>query len=817
MSILDSIDSIKEASQKSEQLAQKKQLLEAITTAETALHLWAEKPSIWERLLGKLFIGNLLERLEQQLLEWRKQVTEADKIAAQAQIILKNDAGDPLETQALTNAIALYRLYTRIICNQSISQEIEKCEQLLQERKQFQLLVAQAKLQAENRFFKNAIALYKKAEKLYPTEVIKQAISDVQALLPQEESYHTALQKAQQFESEGRLRGAIAILDSAVSNFPRSDGFDLLQKLQSKVQGRELFLQGLAAEKAGDLPAAKYCYENAKLFLPTATDCQIRLSLVAIKMQDWENALSYLQDLSGEQAAYLRGFVLAQQGNLQSAYREWQEIDALVVIEQKEIIKSIAQHQRLLYLQKIENLVKAQNLPAAKMASKVFMQKFGADALVEANLQEYIEPSLEAEIWQSSDWANISNQMKNNWVFNPNIKTLHNWTVATYYHAQINPNKLVDLIIGLSTSLANLTADPSLKNIPWLEDQNQTIDFPAVSLELKRRLEAAIENIKNSNIENNLDTYLHLRDRYRRELAALRFMGEPATAGMQVNDVFITPGCYDQFLSQWQNNLVDKIHPSKKILRSLYTPWGLAVAACLEGDSQRAMQIKPTTNPTVEIEIFAQNFVAYHEGCYHLQQQKWRKAIISLKSVKAEIKHHQDWQQEINRLGELQRQAISEFKEHLEFAEFWYDILDSKSAKSYFAEYKAESIRQQLVNEQISLNQALEKLQELKNIDSNNPIVIDMIENVELSLELKEINQMFQARQYEAMLNKAKLSKRDRVRYIVAEFLLTMLINGIKEGRLKDPELMLQLGRWAYEICPHEPTFQEIYRNLNLC
>lgn len=76
---------------------------------------------------------------------------------------------------------------------------------------------------------------------------------------------------------------------------------------------------------------------------------------------------------------------------------------------------------------------------------------------------------------------------------------------------------------------------------------------------------------------------------------------------------------------------------------------------------------------------------------------------------------------------------------------------------------------------------------------------------------------MFQQRQYEKMLSKAKLSQRDRVRYIVAEFFLDTLIKGIREGRLHDPKLMLQLGSWAYEICPHKPTFQEIYRQLNLC
>ncbi len=96
---------------------------------------------------------------------------------------------------------------------------------------------------------------------------------------------------------------------------------------------------------------------------------------------------------------------------------------------------------------------------------------------------------------------------------------------------------------------------------------NQTVDHSSVFLELKRRLEVAIVIINNNNIEN----YLILHDLYRREIVALRFMGEAADSGMQVNDVFITPACYHRFSSQLQNIIVYKIHPHQRILHSLYT------------------------------------------------------------------------------------------------------------------------------------------------------------------------------------------------------------------------------------------------------
>jgi hypothetical protein len=57
------------------------------------------------------------------------------------------------------------------------------------------------------------------------------------------------------------------------------------------------------------------------------------------------------------------------------------------------MIKGIAKHKRLLFLYKIEALVKAENLEQAKTVSTQFLQKIGTNALVEANLKEYIQRS----------------------------------------------------------------------------------------------------------------------------------------------------------------------------------------------------------------------------------------------------------------------------------------------------------------------------------------------------------------------------------------------------------------------------------------
>ena len=55
-----------------------------------------------------------------------------------------------------------------------------------------------------------------------------------------------------------------------------------------------------------------------------------------------------------------------------------------------------------------------------------------------------------------------------------------------------------------------------------------------------------------------------------------------------------------------------------------------------------------------------------------------------------------DFVREIDLLCEKQRQKIDKFDEHLEFAQFWYELLGSKPARSYLAEYKAKQIGNQL-------------------------------------------------------------------------------------------------------------------------
>ncbi|MEO1763241.1 MAG: peptidase M, neutral zinc metallopeptidase site, partial [Cyanobacteria bacterium J06629_18] len=98
-----------------QQLAQKKQLRSAVVIAQNIINNWSVKPGFWQGLSQKLILGNLLEQLQQQLKQWSKKVTQADKLIAQAKVLLKQDTGNPLVTQNITNAILFYQRCTKIL------------------------------------------------------------------------------------------------------------------------------------------------------------------------------------------------------------------------------------------------------------------------------------------------------------------------------------------------------------------------------------------------------------------------------------------------------------------------------------------------------------------------------------------------------------------------------------------------------------------------------------------------------------------------------------------------------------------------------
>lgn len=221
------------------------------------------------------------------------------------------------------------------------------------------------------------------------------------------------------------------------------------------------------------------------------------------------------------------------------------------------------------------------------------------------------------------------------------------------------------------------------------------------------------------------------------------------------------------------------------------------------------------TLPLELVDNFADCFVSYHEGCYYLQNLEWRKAIKPLQQVKSEIKDKSDWCKEIDRLCEAQRQKIGDFDEHLQFSKYWYELLDSKPSRSYFVEYQAIQVGTRLDDKEISFQQGLDKLKKLQKIDPNNSLTLELIKKLEFNLELEKIDRLIKQNQFEAAVRVAKGSSNEKIRFIVAEICLKILLESLENNNLPF-EMMNQLGNWAYELCPQEPAFKPLYSQLRV-
>ncbi|MBW4598152.1 MAG: hypothetical protein KME29_00690 [Calothrix sp. FI2-JRJ7] len=483
-------DATKRKTQKARTLAESKNLRQAVLTGQKAISAWSKQPEFWERLLRSYILGDTLEKINQDLQKWQAQVTQANKLLNGAKSLLQQDNNNPHETKILLDALELCKRAGKILQDEQISQTISNCQTELKQREDFRKLVQEADTQAERRFFEGAISIYNQAEQLYPTLSVKQLIAACETQVKQEKIYYTAFTKANIALNEGRLRSAIALLEAALNKFRRQDGIALLEKLQRTVKGKEKYRLGLQAEKAGNFTEATTLYKSAAVLLPNSTDCKIRLGIVAIKTEEWSIAISELTDIKTEQSRYLRGFAYAKQGQLQAAHREWQNLQQTnKLVRQQENIKVISQRQKLLSLKQIEEFIVNDNLEQAQTSSQEHLQKFGSDSLVEVNLNEHILPRIKSKVWQNQDWQTLADTTIKLWESSPDIISLHNWLIATYYQvfSDVYTSVIEDLIIALPTALANLNQDLTLRDIPWLE--NQEVDLELISLELQRRLE----------------------------------------------------------------------------------------------------------------------------------------------------------------------------------------------------------------------------------------------------------------------------------------------------------------------------------------
>lgn len=729
--------------------------------------------------------------------------SHANRLYKQAKELESKSITNTNDLNKLKEALAIYRQCQRINNNAKYTKAVNNCQIKIDNRRRYQSSIEIGKKKVKENYFKAALSNFKKAEQLFATDKVKAEIEECYRGIERENKYEQNLLQINQIARQGKFQTAIDLLTPKIASFPRQDGEQLLKKLKTVIRGKELYQLGLIAEQGGDMNRARSLYQQALELIPQYIDCKYRLAIITVKNSP-RQTINYLKEIKSEQAAYIRGFAYTQLGKWQQAEREWKEIDRPKVEVQRNIINDLSTREGLTVKHKIERAIDNSNLEKAKLISINHLAKHERDLIIKNNLANYIQPLLENEVWQNKDWHKIAAVTKQNWLERQDIKSLHNWAVATYYLAQIDSNKRQEFIIARSTALANIELDPIFKNIPWLG--SNCIDLKDVAHKLKQIAENAIELIK-----DDVEQYLKLRDIYRRDMVMLALAKQNDCGVRTRSQLLILPNCYEQF-----NNSFSHPKLPNSIWGALYTDWGTAVAACYEKDIARAIAIKPKQDPASEVEHFAYCFVSYHEGCHYLESQYWRKAIKHLQAAKPEITTNLNWCNKIDRLCQMNCREITKFDERLEFGKFWYLLVGSQPAKTYYVEHQSMQIGMDVDSKKISFQQAINKLVQLQKIDPDNSVNLNIIKTLKVNLDLEKINHLWQKSEYEAAVELAKRSPYEKVRFAVAEVCLQIVLEILQSGNLtiESIQSLQKITQWAYELCPHEPLFQSTYSQL---
>jgi hypothetical protein len=743
---------------------------------------------------------NILQPIEYNPQEWQKKLSKFNEIFAQAQALEKEDQGNPYITSNLAQAYNLYQQCNYLIANENVILAAQNCQQKINWRHQFQTLFNEGKEYLKQNYFKKALGKLFQAKKLFSIQELEIAIKNCQDRLVEEEKYEKVLQQTTQLARKGYFQQAFMLLQPICNQFPRMDGKEMLFQLQEIIFGKSYFRAGLLAEKKGNLALAQEKYQAAIQLIPEVESYLIRLGIVNIKLKEFSKALEILQTIDSQQSYYLQGYIYAQQKQWKNVYQSWKHLPDSTIKKQQDIIQKLVIRDRLNKTRIIENFIELKQIEESQLACEDFIRKFGADPIIKKNLDYHIIPNLEYQPWEkyNLDLNKLNQIMEKKWLQEPSLTKLHNLMVSQYYLYYQDEKTLDNLIPLWITTLINLENNPIFQEVNWLN--HSPINYQELQNSLQQLLEEYIEKLK----DNDLELYLKIRDSYNREKWALKLIQDTQYKAININNILLSPGLYEKYY---------KLNPNITLplneIGALYTPWGYAVSACLEKDINRAIAIKPVSI-TSKLEKFAQCFVFYNIGCFYLENNQWQEGISFLNKIKNELIENREWIENLDILCEKQRDKLDYFSEHLEFSEFWYDLIQTNSSINYFTEYQAQKIILNLEQEKISHTQALFKLKQLQKLTPTNPVVNDLIEKLEFEKELNLINNLLIEKQFEQGIEQAKNSKSDRIKIMVAELCVHILIEGFSNHELNFNDIY-QLGKWAYELHPDDPAVKEIY------
>ncbi len=812
--IRDRADQTKNFLIKSEERAKARRLKEAIQLAKSGTRLWSQNPNFWEKLFRKWFLSDLLIKLEESSKKWSGQMQNAQRLIQEGNNLLTLVSDDPKEYENLEKALHCLQRAKNLLFDPKVNEQVKSYNFELQQRKYWLELFEDAQANALAKYFQKALPIYEEAQNLYSTDELNNLIAVCKSGAIAEKQYCRELKNAKSFCQQADFLNAFKVSRMAIASFPREDGQKFLRSLERILESKTIFQKGLQHEQSRELDLALDCYTKAYKLMPDLLECRFRQVIVTCKQENWKQALIFLDGLNGDRVSYLRGLIFAKQQNYEGTEREWQNLRSPELDTQRSKLKIIKQKAYLLNLQAIEKFVDRGDIEKAAEVSHKALERHPQAEVIRKNLDTHILPRLDSEAWKQPEinWNVLLEKTRSIWLERPSLQSLHNWAVAAYYCAMNTEYPKLALIMEFNaswgTAIANLPDDPSLSNLPWLG--NTTPDRS----QLKQKLEELWDRVLDRFKGHDLNSYMQLRDWQRLDRYTLNILTSSTKPIIKLGSTWILPSAIDflQQLEKLNNNLTKsmldmqhqyKILPTSSQLSLLYSPLGIAIAACLDGDVERGLQLKNQNSGYLNHkEHFdnAQVMLYYFEACHLLKKNRWREAFRAIRQSTRLIQKNSEWLNEIDRLCESIVRGLDE-KDQITFAKSWLETTASKAARNYYTECKTEEIRMQIGKERITPKQGLSKLHELTDIDTSNPVYRDLINRIEVILANEEVHLYLKRGETENAVNRAMRSGNREVKQTLAEVLFSVLQEADRTGRISQWERMQVVG-WITNLVP---------------
>ncbi len=763
--------------------AANRKLQSAINDAQKAIELWNEQPNFWERLFRDWFLNIDLSNLSRDLRLWNKNFYKASHHIKQGLGLLNTLSDHPREAEKLSKIIQHLEQAQLWLLDATAEKYLLQLRPDFEKRNQWNQKVLEAQSLSEQKYFIYASQIYRQAYQDYNCEQVKQQLDYCLKYQKQEEWYLTKINDAQEFCRMGNFHKAHKILKSTLARFSRIDGQKFYNKVLNVLRAKRSFLEGLRHEQKQNFSQAIQFYANAQEYI-TNDEYQLRQAICAYKQTRYQLSEELIQGLTSERASYFRGLILIKKDQYRLAQLAWESIQSFDILEQKKKLEKLLQISYLIELQKIENCVEEGDLEQAVTLSQKAITNFAETDIIQKNLTQNIIPRQAREGWEAidPDWHNLRQKAQSNFSQNANIKTLHNWAVACYYclvnEAQPDYKLLLEFNATWSMAIFNLTQNPNLKNVLWFE--GKSINYQKIKEKLEELWDTALENVKN----NDIDSYLKIRDWQRLDLYTLKELSFPVAKGFNFYGLWLSPSSKYYlnillFLTRNGDPVVSYDLSSNSKIPIFYTELGRCIAAFLDGDNERALSLKASTIQSLgqsPDELSAKTWAVYFEGCYHLKNKRWRDAFTQFSLERTAIYGNKKWSDEIDNLCEQTSKNL-EGESRKEFINKWYNLAKTQISKRYWVEISVDDIRQDLTKDRISFHSAKSKLEKLRSLDPNNAVIKELIYIIEKQEITDEIQRYFQRGDLEGAVNYTLRCSHEDIRQMVAKILVDIFQN----------------------------------------